>query len=593
MTSLNRPCSNTLYPLRAVGSLWFAAVLLLLLSVAMACATVFESTHGTEKALAFFYQSWWFEALLGLLAINVGAALLVRYPFSRRQIGFAIAHGSILLTLAGAWVTQRFGIDGRVCIVEGQSVADLTIPQDVFVLEGQSSKSSIEINPPPLLGVGTAKVPGRPSISTEGARAEVLQFASGSIARTEMLNDNPHASLAVEVSFSETGTDEPAWVPAGQAVMVGEVQVACIEIADERELKKHTSTAPAAEADAAPTVKVEYQGRAYELNVDDCIAATQPVGDTGMKLRVLRYLPHATVAGRGQISNASNKPVNPAVEAELTGPQGIEKRFAFSRFPDFQSMHGQVKNQDVKLVLMAKVDEDVHAPVEILVGPGDQMHVKFTGGQDSIVERLRVGSPIHAPWPQRKLGVSRIFKNARPHRVVSPLTHSHAEMHPAILVRLTSGRESTEMWVQKYDDQAVVFAGQSHRLRYDDKVVPLGFQVALDGFTVRNYPGTNRPRSYESRVTITDPASGGVESRVISMNHPTTHGGYTFYQSSYHQAGQRMASVLSVSRDPGQPIVFAGYGLMMVGVLIVLISRLRTRAGQVAENADRDRREAV
>lgn len=754
MTILNRPCSNTLSPLRAVGSLWFAAVLLLLLSVAMACATVFESTHGTEKALAFFYQSWWFEALLGLLAINVGAALLVRYPFSRRQIGFAIAHGSILLTLAGAWVTQRFGIDGRVGIVEGQSVAELTIPQDVFVLEGQSSKSSIEINPPPLLGVGTVKVPGRPAskilncfvlfllllsalvlfwvvlathvkrwhdrgesgwmflvslipvaniwagielgffrgttglskygddplqrtspqtlpsdqgqrssetgirtapatstaggelpasfprslfsfngrigrlvfwrriaavavaacllellyakalpsivhrasastVSAESVRAEVLQFASGSIARTEMLNDNPHASLAVEVSFSETGTDEPAWVPAGQAVMVGEVQVACIEIADERELRKRASTAPAAEEDAARTVKVEYQGRAYELNVDDCIAATQPVGDTGMKLRVLRYLPHATVAGRGQISNASNKPVNPAVEAELTGPQGIEKRFAFSRFPDFQSMHGQVKNQDVKLVLMAKVDEDVHAPVEILVGPGDQMHVKFTGGQDSIVERLPVGSPIHAPWPQRKLGVSRIFKNARPHRVVSPLTHPHAEMHPAILVRLTSGRESTEMWVQKYDDQAVVFAGQSHRLRYDDKVVPLGFQVALDGFTVRNYPGTNRPRSYESRVTITDPASGGVESRVISMNHPTTHGGYTFYQSSYHQAGQRMASVLSVSRDPGQPIVFAGYGLMMVGVLIVLISRLRARAGQVAENADRDGREAV
>jgi len=568
-------------------------VLLLLLSVAMACATVFESAHGTEKALAFFYQSWWFEALLGLLAINVGAALVVRYPFSRRQIGFVIAHGSILLTLAGAWVTQRYGIDGRVSIVEGQSVADLTIPQDVFVLESQSSKSSIEINPPPLLGPATVKVPGRPCISAEAVRVEVLQFASGSIARTEMLNDNPHASLAVEVSFSETGTDEPAWVPTGRAVRVGEVQVACIEIADERELKKHTSTAPAAEEDAARTVKVEYQGRAYELNVDACIAATQPVGDTGMKLRVLRYLPHATVAGRGQITNASNKPANPAIEAELTGPQGIEKRFAFARFPDFQSMHGPVKNQDVKLILVAKVDENIHAPVEILVGPGDQMHVKFTGGQDSIVERLRVGSPIHAPWPQRKLGVSRIFKNARPHRVVSPSTHSHAEMHPAILVRLTSGRESTEMWVQKYDDQAVVFAGQSHRLRYDDKVVPLGFQVALDGFTVRNYPGTNRPRSYESRVTITDPALGRVESRVISMNHPTTYAGYTFYQSSYHQAGQRTASVLSVSRNPGQPIVFAGYGLMMAGVLIVLISRLRARAGQVAENADRDGRENV
>ncbi|MGQ9651055.1 MAG: cytochrome c biogenesis protein ResB [Phycisphaerae bacterium] len=593
MTYLNRPSSEGLSWLRAAGSLWLAAVLLSLISVAMACATVFESVHGSEKALAFFYKSWWFESLLGLLAINAGAALAVRYPFSRRQLGFAVAHGSLLLILAGAWVTQKFGIDGRVSIVEGQSVAEIAVPQDVFVLESESSRFWVEINPPPLLGAGTVEVPGQPAISAESVHAQVLQFTSDSVARTEMRNDNPHASLAVEVSFSETGTDEPVWVPAGQVVQAGEVQVACIEIADERELNKRTSTAAAAEEDAARTVKIEYQGKAYELNVDDCIAATQPVGDTGMTLRVLRYLPHATVAGRGQITNASNKPMNPAIEAELSGPEGIERRFAFARFPAFQSMHGNLKNEDVKLVLMAKVDEDVHAPVEILVGPGDQLHAKFTSGQDSLLQKLQAGMPLHTPWPQRKLGVSRIFKNARPHRIVSPSSHPHGQPHPAILVRLNSGQDNTEVWVQKYDDQPVVFAGRTYRLGYDDKTVPLGFEVALDAFRIRKYPGTDRPRSYESRITITDPASGRLESRVISMNHPTSYGGYTFYQSSYRQTGQHTASVLSVSRDPGKPIVFAGYGLMILGVLAVLIDRLRRTPGQASATVNRDGKEGA
>ena len=52
--------------LRFVGSLWFAAVLLVLLLVGMACATVFESTHGAEQALSAFYRSWWFGGALAL-----------------------------------------------------------------------------------------------------------------------------------------------------------------------------------------------------------------------------------------------------------------------------------------------------------------------------------------------------------------------------------------------------------------------------------------------------------------------------------------------------------------------------------------------
>ena len=64
---------------------------------------------------------------------------------------------------------------------------------------------------------------------------------------------------------------------------------------------------------------------------------------------------------------------------------------------------------------------------------------------------------------------------------------------------------------------------------------------------------------------------GGIEqSRVTSMNHPAQYGGFTIFQSSYSQEGGRTMSVLSVSRDPGQPIVFAGYIMMILGMVVVL-----------------------
>ena len=109
---------------RSCGSLWFAAVLLMLLMVAMACATVFESTHGTERALAVFYHSRWFELLLGLLAVNVLAAVVVRYPFSRRQVGFVVTHASVLVVLGGALVTKHLGVDGQLGLVEGETASE-------------------------------------------------------------------------------------------------------------------------------------------------------------------------------------------------------------------------------------------------------------------------------------------------------------------------------------------------------------------------------------------------------------------------------------------------------------------------------------
>ena len=83
---------------------------------------------------------------------------------------------------------------------------------------------------------------------------------------------------------------------------------------------------------------------------------------------------------------------------------------------------------------------------------------------------------------------------------------------------------------------------------------------------------------FRSRVTVLDPLRAQGVPAVIEMNRPIAYGGYRFFQSSYRMEGGREMSMLSVSRDPGQPMVFLGYGLLVAGMIVVFATRLVRQA---------------
>jgi cytochrome c-type biogenesis protein CcsB len=103
--------------------------------------------------------------------------------------------------------------------------------------------------------------------------------------------------------------------------------------------------------------------------------------------------------------------------------------------------------------------------------------------------------------------------------------------------------------------------------------IRLPFAVHLDAFEIDVYPGTQRPAMFRSRVRVVD-GSSAPQPHVIEMNRPLSYGGWKFFQSSYHIDEQHRATVLSVSRDPGQAVVFAGYGLLVLGMIVVFATRL-------------------
>jgi ABC-type transport system involved in cytochrome c biogenesis permease subunit len=111
----------------------------------------------------------------------------------------------------------------------------------------------------------------------------------------------------------------------------------------------------------------------------------------------------------------------------------------------------------------------------------------------------------------------------------------------------------------------------------------LPFDVALDKFELQTYPGTMRPSGFLSHVEITDHDTGRTFPADIWMNHELHHRGFALFQSSYQQDGGRQATVLAISKDPGQNLVFAGYLTLLAGMIIVL----STRIAQARESAAR------
>jgi hypothetical protein len=573
--------------LRAVGSLWFAAVLLMLLLVAMACATVYESTKGTDQALAVFYRSLWFKGLLGLAGVNVAAAVLARYPFKRKHVGFVVTHAAIVLTLVGALVTQEFAVDGQVGIAEGQKVEQFSLrSEDALTIADSQEQQRAEaaLTSRAFRGNRVVERPPAPTLTIGDAEISVQRYLPDTVWAREVLDvDDPGLPPAIEIAFSAAHGDERDWVFANQRpATVGPTSVSFRLVSSAAELADLLDAAADEAPASADVVKVVCGGETFEIPLERCREGPAPVGATGYTVHVLRYLPHATVGAENRLTNASNRPVNPAIEVEIAGPSVKETRIAFARFPGFS--HGEKVITEVDLTFVSGGRASSSAPLEILGGPDGRLYARFErdGGKPELQE-LSIGTPIETPWAGHPLTVLRRFEHARVEWSLEPHASDRETKVPGLLLEIGAPDYTEQMWVQKYDPRRVRIGETEYELTYAARQVPLGFGLTLNSFRIGTYPGSERPRSYESQIMTEDPVTGRTQNHVVSMNHPATIGGYTLYQSSYRQTGRGPAvSYLSVARDPGKPVVFAGYIAMMVGMLLVLWTRIverRAKAG--------------
>ncbi|MDO8525744.1 MAG: cytochrome c biogenesis protein ResB, partial [Candidatus Omnitrophota bacterium] len=89
-----------------------------------------------------------------------------------------------------------------------------------------------------------------------------------------------------------------------------------------------------------------------------------------------------------------------------------------------------------------------------------------------------------------------------------------------------------------------------------------------------------RPKDFISKVTILKDRKELVK-KDIRVNDPLRFGGYTFFQSTYDTEDLKWSG-LQIVKDPGVPMVYAGFILLIIGLVIIfyvnpLIQRPRSK----------------
>ena len=143
---------------------------------------------------------------------------------------------------------------------------------------------------------------------------------------------------------------------------------------------------------------------------------------------------------------------------------------------------------------------------------------------------------------------------------------------PILKVELSDGEQSrTILLIENYAIENIAsfeLGDRTYALSWGPKFITLPFSIKLDDFVLTRYAGSMSPSSFESIVQVED---GGVSKPYkIFMNNVLDYGGYRFFQSSYDE--DELGTILSVNKDPGKYPTYAGYTLLILASLWLLIA---------------------
>ena len=99
----------------------------------------------------------------------------------------------------------------------------------------------------------------------------------------------------------------------------------------------------------------------------------------------------------------------------------------------------------------------------------------------------------------------------------------------------------------------------------------LPFEIELIDFEEKTYAASTMAQSYKSVVNLIE--NGVVQRRVIQMNEPLRHRGYTFYQASFIE-DQVETTVLAVVKNAGRSFPYISSIIMCIGLLVQLLGHV-------------------
>ena len=617
-----------------VGSLRVAVPVLVTIAAVLAWGTFYEARFGTAAVQRAVYQSWWFQLLLGFLAVNLASAALKRRPWKPRHLPFLLAHLGIITMLVGGVIGGRFGLDGQLIIPEGEASNRLELNRRTLIIHHPGSDMTMVIPTDfetrawvqepnrtvtiPLEPPGQARASARPprggrhpahpladlrpmgprprpaangGVGDRVLQVTVARYLPDAQAEEVIAGDGPEEAPAVRVRLAHGEQAQSVWLlardPERFGVGWGEARVLFLEAADDSQLAQLLGRAVSAvHPRGVVSVRLAQATAVHEIPVPEDLSQTVAIPETPYRLTFRDYFPDFALTEQGLVSRSS-EPNNPAVSFTLSGPEGTDAHLAFARHPDFPALHGftHVIPAEVRYTHAASAALPPNA-IAIVRGPSTTLAaakptphggeaglaavMTGTSGERQVVEPVAVGAAYTHPWLAYQFAVEA-------HEPKATLTRqmrwrSQEVRAEALWVVVRLGDHTAEGWVSLHDAARLMVAGEPIVVEYRPAQRELPVTMKLLDFRKTTYPGTQMAAGFESDVQLSDPTRGLILVRKISMNQPLRYRGYHFYQSSYIE-GPPETTVLSVRNDPGTPLVYAGFLTVIAGIVSLFVTR--------------------
>jgi cytochrome c biogenesis protein ResB len=564
-----------------LGSIRIAVPLLLLIALVLAWGTLYETRFGTSAVQRFVYHSWWFQGLLAFLALNLALAALARYPWKRQHLPFVLAHIGIILILFGGILGGRFGVDGQLIIQEGEASKTLQLSTNVLVVH-QPNPGIHQVIPTRFETQAWLHEPNRMIpvvIDNRTITLTVDRYYPDAVVNEEITGGGTEDNPAIRLLVSHREQQDELWLlardPERMGAGWGEAHLLFLEPATDRQFKELLRPSGAAEPSrGVVTVRMKGMAAPVELPVPDVLSRSVELTGTPYRVTFKDYFPDFALTEHGP-SNRSQEPNNPAVSLTLEGPEGVDAYLLFALHPEISAMHGwrHTIQADVAYTHPSGRALPPNA-VAVLLGPSGTLSAVLTGSgaERQAIEPVDIGARYTHPWIGYEFEVAAFHPRASIAQHVE--NRSDEVRAEAIhLIGEEDGRRA-EAWVGLRGQSELALGREAITVEYRPAQRELPFAIKLLDFRKTDYPGTQMAASFECDVQLSDPQRGLILMRKISMNNPLRYRGYSLYQSSFIP-GEVETTVLSVRNDPGTPFVYAGFLIVIAGVVFMFVLRSR------------------
>ena len=267
------------------------------------------------------------------------------------------------------------------------------------------------------------------------------------------------------------------------------------------------------------------------------------------------------------------EPNNPAVSFLLSGPEGSDAHLLFAFHPDFPAVHGRTQEIAVELRYVHPAGSMVPPnTIGLVRHPAGTLSAVLTGreGQREWIESVEVGRSYTHPWLGYQFEVADDYSRAVIERTFS--NRNNTVKAPMLHLVAREGEQTADGWLGFGETIELPLGDDPIIMGYGAAQRTLPFSVKLLDFRKINYPGLEMAAGFESDVELTDTERGIILLRTISMNEPLRYRGFSLYQSSFVE-GPVETTVLAARSDPGTPFVYAGFLIVIAGVIAMFVLR--------------------